>query len=109
MDKMRMNVQTVAEILLQEFKNMEQTTKRIEQAAAKMERAANTPLQVDLKGLREELAHMERISKDWSAVTETHKMVDRNTHFLLVFLLCIFILTTVGAVYALFAVMAKLG
>jgi hypothetical protein len=109
MNKMRMNVQTVAEILLQEFKNMEQTTKRIEQAAAKMEQAAKTPLQVDLKGLREELAHMERISKNWSTVTETHKMVDKTTYYGLISLLFLLVLMAGGTVYALFALMAKFG
>lgn len=101
MDKMRMNVQTVAEILLQEFKNMEQTTKRIEQAAARMEKAAKTPLQVDLKGLREELAHMERISKNWNAVTKTHKMVDKTVYHFLIFLVFALVLTMVGTALAL--------
>lgn len=90
MNKQRMNVQTIAEVLIQELDKMEQTAKRIEQASSK-------PLNVDLKEFREEVAHFEEVTKNHSkAVTSGNIILQRWIVKAYVWLLAFLLLFSIG-------------
>ena len=93
MNKQRMNVQTIAEVLIQELDKMEQTSKRIEQASSK-------PLSVDLKEFREELAHLEQITKNHTkAVVRGSVILQRWIVSGYMWLMAFLILFCIGTAY----------
>lgn len=63
MGKQRLNVQTIAEVLMEELAKMDGNTKRIENATKGIEEATEKPLHIDTKELKELIAHQEAIYK----------------------------------------------
>jgi hypothetical protein len=64
MAKEKLNVQTIAEVLIEEIAKMETTTKRVETASQRIENAVNKPMSIDTKELKELLSHQEGMMKE---------------------------------------------
>lgn len=92
MSKDRMNVQTIAEVLIEQLAKMETTAKRIENAA-------NRPINVDTQELQQLLSHQDGILKRQAELFKeklyTPRWVVKAVVFMVLFL-ALFAATAVG-------------
>lgn len=101
MAKEKLNVQTIAEVLIEEISKMETTTKRIETASQRIENAVNKPMSIDTKELQELLSHQEGMVKEQTDLFREKFHVPKwALHSFIILIVTLFALTAISVYFS---------